>query len=327
MNAETPQELVTIPKETALSVFTTPKAIEPYLARIRQELDAFVPDATTEKGRKAIASIAYRVSQSKSYLEGVGKALADEQKEIPKKIDACRRHIKDTLDKWRDEIRKPLTDWEDAEEARIKKHTDALTVLNELSRNAVGRDSAGLRESLAYVAAIVVGPECEEFEAEYARATEAANTSLTEALAAAETREAEQAELARLRQESADRAAKDRDEAIRKEAAEEATRKAAAEAEAALAAERARTEAERQKAEDAAKAAADTEARLAREAKEKAAREAADQAAREADTQHRAAINRAAVAALVTGGLSEETAKLAVTLIAKKSVPAITITY
>jgi hypothetical protein len=352
MNIATPADsgqLVTIPEESALSVFTTDKAMDPFLARIREELDAFVPDVTTAAGRKAIASMAYKVAQSKTYLEGVGKDLAAEAKEIPKKIDACRKQVRDTLDQWRDEVRKPLTDWEAAEDARVKAHTDAITVLNELSRLAPGRDSGGLRESIAIVEAVVIGPACEEFEAEYARAKDAARSSLTEELKRAEVREAEAAELVKLREESARRAEEDRIARIRQEAADEARLAAEAEAQRKINAEQASAkkaqddaaaEAQRKLDEQseatrlaqaeavAAQArAAETEARLKREAGEKAAKEKADAEAREANKRHCAAINRKAVAAMVECGMTQKAAMQAVTLIAQKKIPAITITY
>jgi len=352
MNIATPADsgqLVTIPQETALSVFTTPKAMDPFLARIREEIDAFVPDLTTAAGRKAIASMAYKIAQSKTYLESVGKALADEQKEIPKKIDACRKQVRDTLDSWKDEVRKPLTDWEAAEEARIKKHTDAITALNELSRLAPGRDSAGLKVSLVQVEAVVIGPACEEFEADYARAKDAARAALNEEIPKAEKREAEAAELIRLREEAARRAEQDRIAEIQREAAERAKREAEAEAQRKIDAEKAAAEkaqadaaaeaqrkleeqaaATRRAEEEAAAAqrrAAETEARLKREAEEGANRIAAETARREANKEHRASINRAAVAAFVAGGIAEDVAKAVVILIASKSIPAITISY
>ena len=37
-------ELVTIPKESALQVFTTVAGLDPYLAQVRAEIDAFRPD-------------------------------------------------------------------------------------------------------------------------------------------------------------------------------------------------------------------------------------------------------------------------------------------
>ena len=352
MNIAAPAEitqLVTIPDGKALAVFTTDKAMDPFLARIREELDAFVPDITSGTGRKAIASMAYKVAQSKTYLESVGKALADEQKEIPKKIDACRKNVRDTLDKWRDEVRKPLTDWEAAEEARIKRHTDTLTNLNELSRTAPGRDSAGLRESIALVERVTIGPHCEEFEAEYGRAKDAARMALTSELARAETKEAEQAELVRLRQEAATRAALDREEEIRRQAAAEATRaaemaaqrqieaqaaatakaqqEAEAEAQRKINAEAAAANQARAEALAAIKRAEETEARLLKAAADKKAAEEAELAKREANKKHCAAVNNKAVAAFVKGGMTEKAATMAVTLIAQKKIPNIEIYY
>lgn len=86
------QELIVIPTETAMAVFSADDGLQPYLAKIRAELDAFTPDVSTKKGRDAIASIAHKVARSKTYLDGVGKDLVAELKELPKKIDASRMH-------------------------------------------------------------------------------------------------------------------------------------------------------------------------------------------------------------------------------------------
>lgn len=320
-------QLVTIPDGKALAVFTIDKAMDPFLARIREELDAFVPDIMTATGRKAVASMAYKVAQSKTYLEGVGKALADEQKEIPKKIDACRKNVRDTLDKWRDEVRKPLTDWEEAEESRVKRHTDTLTNLNDLSRLAPGRDSAGLRESIALVEMVTIGPHCEEFEADYARAKDAAGTALRAELARAETREAEQAELVRLRQEALERAAKDREEEIKRQAAAEATRAAEIAAQRKIDAEAALTKKAQDEAAADVQKAKDTEVRLLKEAADKKAADEVEALRREANKKHCAGINNKAVAAFVKGGMTEKAAMQAVTLIAQKVIPGIVIYY
>lgn len=354
MNANVMEnELVTIPRDTAMQVFTTENALDPFLARIRKEIDAFVPDMNTASGRKEIASMAYKVVRSKTYLEGVGKALADEAKQIPKKIDASRKLIRDTLDGWRDEVRAPLDQWEAAEEARIKRHSDAIGYMNFLTSptNEIGQpySAATLRECLAWVESVKIGQHCDEFEAEYARAKDASISALRETIAKREVYEAEQVELAALRKQAEERAARDRDEALQREAAEAAKREAEQaaerqrlEAERAAAAEIARIEAiakaERDAAEQremeakaaierAEQRAAETEARIKREADEQRAREAAEQAAREADTQHKAGVNRAAVAALVEGGIAEDIAKAVIVLIARKQIPAVTINY
>jgi predicted Holliday junction resolvase-like endonuclease len=68
-------------------------------------------------------------------------------------------------------------------------------------------------------------------------------------------------------------------------------------------------------------------AQAQREAEQDAARKMKEQEDREANKKHCAAINRGAVAALVQGGVSEDIAKVVVTLIAQKLVPNVCISY
>lgn len=113
-------ELIVIQPENALSVFSETGKLDPLLDSIAKEVRAFIPDVSTVSGRKEIASMAYKVAQSKTYLDSIGKNLVDEYKEIPKKIDANRKAVRDFLDNLRDEVRKPLNDYE-AEQAAIEK--------------------------------------------------------------------------------------------------------------------------------------------------------------------------------------------------------------
>lgn len=347
-------ELVTIPKQTALQVFTTDGAMDPFLARVRQEIDGFTPDITTVKGRKAVAAMAYKVSQTKSYLEGVGKALAAEQKLVPGKIDACRARVRNTLDGWRDEVRKPLDDWETAEEARVFRHRSAIAELYGLPGSVDSADE--ISAAISSTEALVIGDGLEEFTAEYAMAKDTALRELRVKLVERQRLDAEEAERARLQREAEQQAAAAREERIRAEAV--AAERARAEHEAAAerarvereaAAERRRVEAEAARVEAAAKAerdaaerrerdlrlqaeeanrrAAETELRVRREAEEESRRIADEGARREADTRRRSKVNREAMAALVAGGVPEDFARIAVTMIARRAVPHVAITY
>ncbi|HBP0262862.1 TPA: hypothetical protein L5P72_006465, partial [Pseudomonas aeruginosa] len=129
MSAE--NQLVEVPaKETALQVYSAANGLDPFLAKIREEIDGFVPDVTTRKGREAIASIAYKVARSKTALDNVGKELVAELKEVPKKIDAERKRMRDLLDSWQAEVRSPLTEWEEAEAARVARHQGEIDKIN-----------------------------------------------------------------------------------------------------------------------------------------------------------------------------------------------------
>lgn len=349
-------ELVTLPAyENALQVFTTEEALDRLYAEVEAKVTGIVYDVSTRKGREQCASDAYKVARSKQAVEKLGAKLSAEYKEIPKKIDASRRRIKERFDALQEQIRQPLNEWEAAEEARVQRHRDALSGIESLVTNC-GETAEQIRNTLKFAEMIEVGPEWEEFETEAHRARAKAIETLTAALAAREKYEAEQAELARLREEAEARRIQDEKDRIAREAAEAATKAAEAkaqaereaaaqrEAQAKAAAEQAerdrleaierqkqaeaRAEAEKLAAEQRAKDAAEAarQAEIQRQADE-AARIEAEQKAREADRAHKAKTNNAAVAALVAGGLTQEAAKLAVTLIAQGKVPAVRINY
>lgn len=326
------------PAETALQIYQTPNGLDPYIERIRQEVTGHAPNLKTDKGRKEIASRAFKVRKIKAALDGLGKEQVDRLKEIPKLIDAERKRMRDELDALADEVRKPLTDWEEAEAGRVALHRADLDGMAEQAREVGGLDVETLRQRIAIVESAVMGESWEEFEAEAhrvkAKALEILNTALTER----QKYEAEQAELAELRRKQAEQEQKDREAEIARQAAEKARAdaKAAAdraEQERAEAIERqkqaeARVEAEKLAAEQRAKNAAEAarQAEIKRQADEKAAAEAA-QRKREADLAHKASINNAALAAFIENGLPDACAKQAVILIAKGLIPAIRIQY
>lgn len=343
------------PKETALQVYSSENGLDPYLQKIRAEIDAFVPDVSTRKGREAIASIAYKVARSKTALDAVGKDLVAELKEVPKKIDAERKRMRDLLDAWQTDVRRPLTEWEERDAARMAMLEARVQQLRDFSV-VEGLQASGIQVQIDNLEAIGVGANFEEFEAEAHRVKAASLATLREALAARQKYEAEQAELERLRAEAAAREQKEREERIAREAAEAerlaaerraqeerdaATRR---EAEAKAAAERRELElklqaeqAEREKVEAqrrAEQAERDAQAREEKAAAAERQRQTDEQAriereaaAREADKAHKKAINNEALAALIAGGMPEECAKQAITLIAQRKVPHITINY
>ena len=109
---------IVVNETNALAIFTATNGLDPYLDKIREEIDAFVPDLTSADGRKDIASIAYKVAKSKTALDKTGKALVSRLKEQPKLVDAERKRMRVLLDLWREEVRRPLAEWEDAEQIR-----------------------------------------------------------------------------------------------------------------------------------------------------------------------------------------------------------------
>ncbi|OWT69238.1 MULTISPECIES: hypothetical protein [unclassified Achromobacter] len=353
--SETNDLIVLPPKETAMDVYTTPKGLDPYLQKIIARCQEFEPTVQTVKGRKEIASMAHKVSKVKVALDNLGKELVADLKELPKKIDAERKRMRDSLEALQEEVRAPLTAWENAEEARIQRHKDALAGIDAIVAMG-GEASAAIQAQIAALDAILVDESWEEFQTEAEHVKAKAVGKLQEKLAARVKYEAEQEELAQLRKAAAEREQKDREAKIAKEAADKAKRAAEAKAqeerdaaikreaeakaetqrkelEAQLAVERAEREkadaiaaAERAKNEATEKARQAAEAERKRIADEQAAADA-ETKRREANRAHCGKINRAAMEALVKGGLPEDCAKKAIELIAKGKIPAVVITY
>lgn len=365
--SEQTQLVAVPPQESAMTVYSTEKGLEPWLQKIRAEIDGFTPDVSSRKGREAIASMAYKVARSKTALDDVGKKLVADLKEIPKKIDAERKRVRDTLDGWQAEVKLPLTEWQAKEDARVDCHNSGILRIENLAEDLHDITAEDLADRIQKIEAAVIDQTWEEFEAEAARAKDKALATLRAALIKRRAFEAEQAELARLRAESEARAKADHEAAIAREAAErtqrEAEQKAQAEREAAArreqalieAAEREKREAENQRlqlqlqAEQAERSKVEAEQRAEQqridaerrqaEAVERARLDevARQQAAadeiirqeklREADKAHKAKINRGALEAFIAGGMPEDCAKQAVTLIAQRKIPAVKIEY
>jgi hypothetical protein len=346
MNATT--ELATVPpKETALAVYSAPNGLEPWLQKIRDEVLSFVPDTSTAKGRAAIASIAHKVAKSKVALDDAGKKLVAELKEVPKLIDAERKRMRETLEALQDQVRRPLNEWEAAEEARVAAHKAVIAHIE--NTDTAGMTAALIGAKVQDLDSLEINQELEEFEADAHRAKAAALVILRKALADQEKYEAEQAELIRLRAEKEAQEQKDREARIAQEAADkariEAEQKAqrekdeAAKRENDLKLQVAKAEADRiwaeeqtEQAKHQAEKRASIAASEARAAEKKRADDAAaeivrQQDARAADTAHRGKVNRAALEAFTANGLTEACAKQAITLIVQGKIPAIALTY
>lgn len=288
-------DLVVIEKKNAMAVFTNNDQLDPLIEAIEKEARSLVPDVTT-KGRDAIASMAHKVARSKTYIDNAGKDLVAELKALPKQIDESRRVIRERLDALKDEVRRPLTEWE-AEQERIKAeeamnalHVEALAMNEEFDRQLAARIESD--HEMALLMNDAFDREQADKAAEAERQRIAHEEEIKRMAAAAASREVEQ-RAQREREEAAHR------EAVLKAQAEQAERDRIAAEKKAEADKQAAIEAERRKAqEEADRIRREAEQReQARLAEEK--RKADEQARREADVKHRKAVGTEIVKALL----------------------------
>ena len=323
-------ELVNIEKLDALVVFSKGGA-KSLVDRVRDEVMDEVYDLTTVKGRKRIASRAFDVSKSKTALDNFGKDLADQLNAKLKPINLERKYARDELDKLRDEVRQPLTDWED-EQARIKEAAEAVKAAEELAIQVANDQEMALLLDDKFNAD--AKGELERIEQERI----AYEAELKASAAAEATRQAEQQAEAQRKQVEEDKQAAIRNEQraiLEKEQSEEREKQAVINAENAENqrvidlenAEKAKViQAERAEA----RRIADIETAkqnqiLVQQAEQN--RLAVEQQARDDDKEHRRAANNNIIQSLSKAGIGEDEAKRAIQMILKSQVPYVTITY
>lgn len=317
-------DLVVIEKANAMTVFKSADQIEDILQKVEREVMSFVPDVTTAKGRKEIVSLAYKVAQTKTYLDGLGKDLVAELKEIPKLIDANRKTVRDRLDELKEKARQPLTDYE-AEQERIKQEEEAKRAAEELAKKIESDHEMALLMNDAFDRELAE-KKAEQERQRIAREEEIKRQAEEHAKREAEEKAAAEIAAAKKREEDAI-AARAQAELLAKQEKEKAERAAKEAFERAEREKQEAIEAERRKAQEEAdrirrEAEAKEAARLAEEKRVK------DEEERRAlDKAHRKEVNNKILADLIKAGASEDVAKNIITAIVKGEVFATRITY
>ncbi|MGK2890366.1 hypothetical protein [Klebsiella grimontii] len=329
-------DLVVIEKKNAMAVFTSNDQLDPLIEAIEKEARSLVPDVTTKKGRDAIASMAHKVARSKTYIDNAGKDLVADLKALPKQIDESRRVVRERLDALKDEVRRPLTEWE-AEQARIAAEKAA-----EEERLRIEAEQKSALEALRkqvevdHEMALLMDKDIDRERADKAAEAERQRIAREEEIkrqaeekAKREAEEKHRAEMeASARREAEERAAKERAERERIEAQQRAERDRIAAEKKAEADKQAAIEAERRKAqEEADRIRREAEQReQARLAEEK--RKADEQARREADVKHRKAVGTEIVKALLANtSLTRDQAIEVLTAIKDGNIPHTGISY
>lgn len=360
------EDLIVAETLSAATVYA-PGAVDAMLEKLERDVRAVHTDVSTRDGRAAISSLAFKVSRSKTALDELGKNLVADWKARSALVDADRRRVRERLDALRDEVRRPLTEWEDAERRRVEGHEAALLKLVEYARfDTYEPDAERIADRLARFNELPPR-EWHEFSKRATDTTAQVRASLQASHAAAVRREAERAELLKLRKEAEERTQRERDDRLQREAAEQARATAEAAAREAArvqaareAAERARIDRERVAAEEArlkaeaaerkARRDAEDAAEIARierlELEEKAQRDAeaaveaerrraaderataeAEQVRRETDEKHKKQVHDEIAAELARRGYTVKQARTIVDVLATGGVPHVRIEY
>lgn len=332
---------VEVEQAVYMAAFSQENGLQEIINQITQQAKAqaveLSGDINIKKNRTALSSLARTVASAKVSIDDTGKSLVEDAKAKIKIVDNNRKNVRDSLDALRDEIRKPVTDWEEAkkaEEAAIEAEKALIKTLSQaIDENGNRKNSIQLREDFEKISQRI-----QSDNADIQAAAKDALNQLEQHIQAAEQYEAQQAEIARLEAEKAAREKAEYEAKIAAEAAEKAKREAEAKAQAERElAERAKIEAqmkaeaaerekqamqERMEAEK--KAAAEAE-RMRIEAEQREIQEAEAKLAQ--DIEYKRQINREIYNVMISCEIEEVAAKAFLLKLQNGEVPHLKICY
>lgn len=240
--------LALIENENAITYFNVKNGLDPIIEKIKEEVKCVVIDISTKKGREECASLAHKIAKTKTAIDKRGKDLVADMKSQVKLVDAERSRAWDEIEKIQHEVRKPLTDWEEADKIRISAHEFDIKSIEYAIHFSGDPDSIQVQERIDSLKRFH-NKDWQEFSNRATLAIETATKTLTTRHSAAVQREREKAELERLRREEAERKQREHEDKLKTDAAEKARKEAEATANKKAEEEAMRVKAEQEKAE------------------------------------------------------------------------------
>jgi hypothetical protein len=208
----------------------TDTAKQVFLTLIKEEVASFVPDISTEKGREEIKANGRKIAKIRNRIEDVKKTVTEQWRVKTNEVNAQARDIKAQLEALEELSLKPLTDFNNAEKARIQEHEDKISEIEFYAKQNITDITTA--ENFLTSLKPLIERDWKEFKDRSERAYEVSVAYVSEQLARLQEIARQQAELAELNRKAEEARQKEREEQIRREAEEKARKEAEAKAEA-----------------------------------------------------------------------------------------------
>ncbi|MEJ6520295.1 hypothetical protein PQI64_11120 [Shewanella bicestrii] len=155
-NLPVPLDEITEAKAVELGplLYTEANSLTPYLKHIKASVNE-VPDLTTTKGRDRIASLAASVSRSKTAIEKPGRAYLKHIKAVVKPVEQNLKAFVDACDALRDEVRAPLTKWEEEQRANQERLQAKVDYFGEEYQSMLENMPSNLHERADFIKAVL----------------------------------------------------------------------------------------------------------------------------------------------------------------------------
>jgi len=207
----TPEVII---KRAASVVLLNPERFDQFYDRVKARTDEFVADTSTAKSRAEIASRAFEVTKVGTTLNKAGLNLTEDWRARTKAVNDARMPMVERMKALAADVRRPLTEWEEAEDARLAANANALAEIRQAAVVTPEDTSTTVDERGRRIWALAFdAPQWLEDEANEATlAKEHTVNTLVAAKKRLVIEEQERAELAELRREKEARIERERQE-------------------------------------------------------------------------------------------------------------------
>lgn len=218
-------ELAVVNAQNAVQIFTG-GGLSAILDGIEGKVRGMELDGSTVAGRDEIRSVAYKVARTKTALDAEARKLTEGWRTATSQVNSERKRAQERLDSLAEEVRKPLTEFEDKEKNRIAAHEAALSEMAVLSLTGRNASVDELQTALGLLDNLHVDRDWQEFDSRAKRVRAEISSDLNMRRAVRRKLDADQAELERLRKEEVERQIREREVRAAEAARIEAERKA-----------------------------------------------------------------------------------------------------
>ena len=196
-------ELAIVNPQNAVQIFTG-GGLNAVLEAVESQVRAMTLDGSTPAGRDEIRSVAYKVTRTKTALDAEAKKLTEGWRTSTAQVNAERKRAQERLDALADEVRAPLTEFENRERNRIAAHEAALDEIYQLCLAREGATADELQAQLSRLSELHADRDWQEYRDRVGIERRRIREYLTGRLEARQKHDADQAELARLRKDRED---------------------------------------------------------------------------------------------------------------------------
>ena len=221
------QELIVWEKLNPVELFKE-NGLDSVLKEIDEKARSVITEGVeTKKSRDNIRAIAAKVGKDKTFIQKIGTKNTEEYRSLTKISNTERDRGVAFLQELQDDIRKPLTEYEDAEKKEKQLIEDRIGFLSDCSLfEGTEPDSEEIRYHLSDLEEGYKIEWQEDVADRASYAYDRAKSKLQQMLEQRLKHESDQKELEELREKQAAQFQKDEEERIRKEAADKATKEA-----------------------------------------------------------------------------------------------------